>query len=314
MKIVIDVDRLLREGRITPEQCDYLKSLALEETGSLAFNILVGFGVIATAGGFLAMAPSTELTTGVSALLAVAGSVISSRYRREWGVLGAMLLLVGSLTAAGGILALTEGSWLGFLIVTLVCGVGSVAGRSGLLASMAVLSLSATAGAMMAYEHAAYFLAIRQPTLTVFLFSAIGIGCFQLSKHLRPDFERLAIIAARTCLFVVNLGFWVGSLWGDSLTQQTNVWSFGAKALIPDLVFVIGWAVALIAVGLWAVKADRRWVVNLSAVFGAIHFYTQYFERLGPNPVAILMAGVIALGIAFALVRYNRSSRAVAAA
>jgi len=42
------------------------------------------------------------------------------------------------------------------------------------------------------------------------------------------------------------------------------------------------------------------------AVFGAIHFYTQYFERLGASPGSILFAGLAALGIAFAIFRYNK--------
>ena len=50
MKIVIDVDKLLEEGRITTEEYERLNALAVQETGSLAFNILIDFGVIATAG------------------------------------------------------------------------------------------------------------------------------------------------------------------------------------------------------------------------------------------------------------------------
>ena len=72
------------------------------------------------------------------------------------------------------------------------------------------------------------------------------------------------------------------------------------------MAFAAVWAVALIAVGVWAVRANRRWLVNIVAVFGVIHFYTQWFERLGPQPIAILIAGVIALGVALGLWRLNR--------
>jgi iron complex transport system permease protein len=67
------------------------------------------------------------------------------------------------------------------------------------------------------------------------------------------------------------------------------------------------WALALITTGVWAARENRRWVVNLVAVFGSIHFYTQYFERLGASPESIVVAGLAAIGIALALVRYNRS-------
>lgn len=313
MKIVIDVDKLLQEGRITSEECARLKSLAVQETASLAFNILIGFGVIATAGGGLALLPHGATAVVLGFALAVAGVFLSARYVKEWGLLGSMLLLVGAITAAGGILYWSEGGFVGFLAVTVLCLGASALARSGLLAAMSVLSLAATVGAMTAYGHATYMLAIRQPTMTVCLFSLLSLASYHLSKTLTFEYQRLATIFARTSLFVVNLGFWVGSLWGDSLWHQRDVWRFRSGAVIPDWVFVIGWTAGLIATGLWAARNNRRWVVNLLAVFAAIHFYTQYFERLGPSPGSIMFAGFLALGIAFVLVRYNKNARTAAA-
>jgi hypothetical protein len=126
-----------------------------------------------------------------------------------------------------------------------------------------------------------------------------------VSLRVGKDYRPLAIVAARTSLFLVNFGFWVGSLWGDQLASRT-AWTFPRKEPVPDWVFVIGWAVALIATGIWAAKRNKRWVVNLVAVFGATHFYTQYFERLGASPTTVLIAGLVALGIAFLMVHYNR--------
>jgi iron complex transport system permease protein len=306
MKIVIDVDKLLKEGRISTEEYERLNALAVQETGSLAFNILIGFGVIATAWGALALLPSGPTAILLGFLLSAGGVYLSTSYAEEWGLLGSMLLLVGSNTAAGGILFVTQGGFVGFLIVTLLCVVGSVLAKSSLLAALAVLSLSSAVGAMTAYGHATYMLAIRQPSVTVALFSLLALGSYQWSKVLAMDYQRLAIIVARTSLFVVNLGFWVGSLWGDSLWYQRDVWTFRSGAVVPDWVFVVGWAVGLVATGVWAARLNKRWVVNLLAVFGAIHFYTQYFERLGASPGSILFAGLAALGIAFAIFRYNK--------
>jgi hypothetical protein len=72
--------------------------------------------------------------------------------------------------------------------------------------------------------------------------------------------------------------------------------------------------VALIAVAAWAVRANRRWVVNLAAVFGAIHFYTQWFERLGATPVSVLAGGVLVLGFAVLAWKLNRKAEAMPAA
>ena len=68
---------------------------------------------------------------------------------------------------------------------------------------------------------------------------------------------------------------------------------------------------ALIGTGSWAVRLNRRWVVNTVAVFGAFHFYTQYFERMGASPATLVVGGVIALGFAVGLARYNRTIAAL---
>lgn len=173
VKVTLDLDKLLRQKRISPEEYARLKSLAAADTGSLALNIFLGFGVIATAVGALA------------------------------------------------------------------------------------------------FVHSAH-------------------------------------TSSRTSLFLVNFGFWVGSLWGDSPGSSSGE-SFGHGESIPAGMFAIAWAAALLMTGMWAARENRRRVVNLVAVFGAIHFYTQYFERLGASPGTIVLAGLAAIGLALALVRYNRS-------
>jgi hypothetical protein len=58
---VIDDDNLLADGRINGEEYIRLKDMSVEETGSLGFNILIDFGVIATADGALALLPDWRL-------------------------------------------------------------------------------------------------------------------------------------------------------------------------------------------------------------------------------------------------------------
>ncbi len=314
MKVVLDIDKLLMEGRLTEAEYARLREFAAEDTGSLAFNILISFGVVATAGGALALVRSAAASILLGVVLSVAGIAIRAKYIRQWGVLGSILLLVGSIMAAGGIVIRTEGGVAGFLTVTALCLAGGIWAKSGLLVAMAALALSATAGAATAYEHAMYALVIRQPAVTVVLFSLLSWLAYMLSLRLTGDYQRLAVVFARTSLFLVNLGFWVGSLWGDSLWRQRDVWNFRSGDVIPDWVFVVGWAIGLVATGVWAVRRNKRWVVNLLAVFGAIHFYTQYFERLGASPESILVGGLVAVGIAVAIARYNAGLKAPALA
>jgi hypothetical protein len=78
------------------------------------------------------------------------------------------------------------------------------------------------------------------------------------------------------------------------------------KIVIPDYVFSIAWALVLIGAVVWGMRSNRAWLVNVAAVFGAIHFYTQWFERLGATPVSILVGGVALLLAAMLLRRLNR--------
>ena len=74
---------------------------------------------------------------------------------------------------------------------------------------------------------------------------------------------------------------------------------------MPQIAFIVGWAVVIAAVGAWAARANRRWVVTTAAAFGAIEFYTQWFERLGAEPWAIIIGGLTVVAFAIALWRYN---------
>jgi len=311
VKITLDVDRLVGEGKITREESVRLKELALQETGSQGLNLLIGFGVLATTGGALALLRSAPASIALGGALEAAGIALSARYQREWGTLGLILLLVGALTASGGILIYTDGKIEGYVAVTVICAVVGIVARSGMLIAMAVIGLSACLGAATNYYHASYELVIRQPALTVVAFTVLALATYRLALRQAPETERLAVIASRTSLILVNFGFWVGSLWGDSLWFRPPSWSLGSGELIPDWAFAVVWAVALIGTGIWAVRRNRRWVVNTVAVFGAFHFYTQYFERMGASPATLVVGGVIALGFAVGLARYNRAIAAL---
>ncbi len=301
MKVTLDLTRLRAEGRITAEEHDRLLALSTKEGASLAINILIGFGVAAVSLAALALVPDPRAALALGGLMLAGGTGLLARLP-AWRVLGAILVLVGALLFCGGLVVLQEGSAASFLTVTAVFAVAALLSGSGLLAVLAVFGLSGALDARAGYSHAVYSIAIPEPAATVLVFSTLAFGLYRLSKHLPPAAERLALIGARTALFLVNLGFWVGSLWGDE-TQFGMRESFGRS--IPAEAFVIGWALGLLAVGAWAVRENRRWVLNLAAIFGGIHFYTQWFERLGATPLSLLAAGLVLLAIAFGLWRWN---------
>lgn len=297
MKVTLDLDALLEQGEITQIEFEKFHRLAAHGTTSLAFNILIAFGVIAVSGASLALLPSAHTAIFVGLLVASLGIGLISSGETQWRVLANICVLVGALLAGGGVVAIGKGSVGSFLLIaTAFTGAGILA-RSGLLIALAVLALSACIGARTWYQHASYFLAIQEPTLTVGLFTTLAILAYQISKHVPSEYEGLALMGARISVFLVNFGFWIGSLWGDR-TLQGNI-------LTSRLTFSVLWAFALAATGAWAWSRNRRWVVNVVAVFGAIHFYTQWFERLGASPGSVLTAGVVALGFALGLRTLN---------
>lgn len=310
MKITLDLSKLVEEGKLTPAEADRLQGLAGRDTGSLGINILVGFGVVAVAAGLGALVPNVATAFVIGAAVFALGLGLTLTGAQQWWLLAQICTVAGALIFCGALLTYYVGALHALLIVTALLAVGGIIARSGLLIAASVIALGACLGARAGYWHATYALAIYEPLITVVLFSAIALATFWLSHRLPADYERLALMASRTAVLMVNFGFWIGSLWGDRLLLLRGYQRGGGPrpdVVIPDWVFGIGWAAALIAIGIWGVRANRRWVVNVAAVFGAIHFYTQWFERLGAEPLSVLLAGLITLGCALALWRFNRS-------
>lgn len=316
MKITLDISKLVEQGKLSSEEAARLTALASHETGSLGINILVGFGVVAVALGAAALVPTPLTAVVLGIQLAAAGLAVQANRLEQWSVLGTICLVIGALMFCGGVAAFGEGSLASMLIITAALAAIAVAARSSLLAALAVLAASACLGARTGYSHAMYSLAIFEPTLTIVLFSAIAYAAYRVSKQVPADYERIALTASRTSILLVNFGFWIGSLWGDPLilltkmSDKTPATSRLDAIVIPHTVFSIAWAVVLIAAALWAIRVNRRWLVNVAAVFGAIHFYTQWFEKLGATPVSVLLGGVVMLAIAFALWTFNKRAAA----
>jgi len=314
MKITLDLSKLVEENKLTAAEADRLRALAAHDTGSLAINVLVGFGVAAVSAGALAVVPTpaTALVLGL-AVFAI-GLALSLTGNEQWTLLAQICLVIGALMFCGAVLALGKGALSALLIVTAALAAAAIGARSGLLMAAAVLALGACLGARAGYWHATYALAIYEPAVTVVLFSALALATYLVSKRLPAEYERLALIAARTSVFMVNFGFWIGSLWGDNLRLIRSLMyddpdiltTTSGPDIISPVVFAAGWAIALLGVGLWGMQANRRWVVNVAAVFGAIHFYTQWFDKLGPQPLSFIFGGLLMLVFAFALWSFNR--------
>ena len=299
MKVTLDLTKLLEEGRITREEHDRLSRLGAAGTGSLAFNILLGFGVMAVSAGAVALVPTAITGIVLGAIVLGAGLSLYAARAAQWELFAHICTLVGAIGLAAGVVIEAEGAAWAFFAITVGFAATGIMARSGLLIVLAVLALSSSIGARTAYMHASYFIGVEEPTLTIVAFGILALACYRASKVLPSAFERLALQAARTSLLLVNLGFWIGSLWGDDSEL------LGIR--LNDGIFILLWAAGLLAVGVWGAQQNRRWIVNSAAIFGAIHFYTQWFERLGANPGSVLLAGILALAFAIGFWRFNRA-------
>jgi iron complex transport system permease protein len=311
MKIVLDLTKLVHEGKLTPTQAEELKLLAARDTGLLAINILMAFGTVAVAAGVLFLVPSLSTAAAIAVLLIAGGLALSYGAGPRWTILGTATVVVGALWLSGVGIAYADGRWPGFAVATAMCLAGAVAIRSSLLSALAALALAAALGSSTAYETATYILIVREPTLTIVCFGLLAWGAYLIALRVPTDYEPIALMFARISLVLVNFGFWVGSLWGDD-PGKGWLWRDGDGPIhLPDMGFVVAWAIGLITVGVWAARANRRFVVNTAAAFFAINFYTQYFTRLGADPLSIALAGLIVIGIAVGLWRYNAAIRPV---
>jgi hypothetical protein len=134
------------------------------------------------------------------------------------------------------------------------------------------------------YNRLRKFAAEATVSLALNLFLAIGIAARPVKSF------------AASAFVIVNLAFWIGSLWGD---RSRFV---GESAMV----FVVTWALFLVFLVAWAAFTHRRWVVTTGTVFAVIHLYTQWFERLSLSPGSVMLAGILVIFIAAGLITYLR--------
>ena len=317
MKIILDVTKLVAEGKLTPAEAERLTALASRDTGTFAINMLLSFGALVVACGVVALAPAAETGIALGVVMIATGLYVARRFAAQWGLLGTAMVIVGALGLCGGTIVWADGRLPGFLVASAVLLVLAPVARSGLLAALAPLALVGLLGSSADSLYHSYTAPADEPTITIVLFSALALGAYLVARRAPPAYEALALVFARVSLLIVNVAFWVGSLWGDRpglSWRRADPGALAAAFRVPDVVFVAAWAAALIAVMVWATRTNRRWLFNTAATFGAIHFITQWFERLGANPLSVILAGLLIVAVAVGLWRYNQAAPAQPAA
>lgn len=329
MRVVLNLKRLLEQKLITAAEAGRLKSFSSSATFQFAVSILMIFGILALAGGILILLTSIEgfdnealLLLGV--VLIGLGTVLG-RVKTEYSLtlVSFVTLVLGAILAAVGIGAEFENLQMAAILAALLFIVVAIIAGSGFLSALSALTLAAVFGGAVGYGFygsGSYSLGLESRSLAIVVFIILGALAYQLSKRFKSGNERLAVIFARMSLVIVNIAFWIGSLFGDKIGEiddskpdfDYSILDGAYTSFLPTLVdtavfvssdfFAVLWAVAIVLTGVWAVRANSTFTLNTVATFAAIHFYSQWFERFGAEEAwTLLVAGGIAVLIGVGL-------------
>ena len=300
---------MLEEGKINQTEYDKLLSLSKNETGSLALNLLIGFGIIMVCVGVITLTQSASTALIMGLLTFLIGLFIQFKGTKEWSVLSSCCSISGVLIFIGGMniwlieAILSESVFLPLamnveILTTFILIASSVFLTSNILAALSILSIAQITGAGTDYFMASYTIWVSSPVVTIVLFSALAFFLYYLSRSTLSRYENILITGSRTSVLVANFGFWVGSLFG------------GGDLEVSSELISMAWALSLIGFAVWGWRANRRWVVIVSSIFGAIHFYTQWFTILEMEPASVVIGGVIAIGIGIGIKRLDSTMKA----
>jgi hypothetical protein len=276
----------------------------------------MSFGAVAVAAGIIALEPTFTTGAALGVALVAIGLAISFFVAEQWGLLGTATTIIGALLLAGGIVGLVEANFAGLTFSALLFLALAVAIRSNFLIALVPLTLAGALGSSTGYMHAVYMLTVNEPSITIAFFALLAGAAYLISQHVGQAYEQLAITFARVSLILVNFGFWIGSLWGDypgRLGCRAKITGCGLTGRRGAPLTYMYRRPPSSSVGPSSPSPLGRGRRATTAVgssplrqsFGAIEFYTQWFERLGAEPWAIIVAGLTIIAFAIVLWRYN---------
>ncbi|MFK7840486.1 MAG: hypothetical protein AB8B83_09190 [Bdellovibrionales bacterium] len=305
-KITLHLKHLLDESKITKEEAERLIGLSEHKSGGSIFrNLMVIFGTLSIVAGFLGLAPNPHVGGAIASLILLGAYALYYNADDSWkfiaqsfgflGTLGVTAWLVYSLNFIEFSSIEKSDIVLMWVLVSCILGLVAFTLHNKVLAALLPLAIAQLVGASAFYTHASYYLSIREPSIAILVFGAIAGLSYFAATRLRGIYDDLCTIISRVALFIVNMAFWIGSLWGDHVGNKISSSGFDPQTslYIGEAYFTVGWALLLLCAVWWGANRGLGYVVNLSIVFLGIHFYTQYFETVGANPIGLLVGGVL---------------------
>jgi iron complex transport system permease protein len=192
MKVTLDLDALVKAGRITPEEAERLKGFAAADTGALGANILYALGATAVACGIAAFLPTLETLVALGVVFFGAGLFIRMQGMARLQLFAQIILVIGALSLCTGLGGLYGDNLLMRVGLTLGLAGAAVLARSGLLAALAVIAFAVTITFDPEMWPPNHFVAV-----VIVALSALVLALYLLSLRLPGDYERLAIIAGQ---------------------------------------------------------------------------------------------------------------------
>ena len=183
IKIVLDITRLVQEGKLTRDEAERLKTLASQDTSTLAINALMVFGAAAVSAGILALNPSFAAGAALGVAFVLVGLAVTFRSSEQWSLLGTATTIIGALLLAGGVVGLLEGAFIGTCFTAALLLALAVLIRSSFLMALVPLAVAAALGSSTGYTHATYMLIVSEPAITIVVFSLLAAAAYFVSQQ-----------------------------------------------------------------------------------------------------------------------------------
>jgi len=183
IKIVLDITRLVEQGKLTAQEAGRLQALARRDTGSLAINEMMSFGAVPVAAGIIALEPAFLTGAALGIALVVIGLAISFFAAEQWGLLGTATTIIGALLLASGVIGFAEADFAGLVFSALLFLALAVAIRSNFLMAFVPLALAGALGSSTGYQHAVYMLTVNEPSITIAFFALLAGAAYLVSQR-----------------------------------------------------------------------------------------------------------------------------------
>lgn len=261
---------------------------------------MVSIGMLVLIGGILALFPgaATALLLGLAALSLGFFLRQKKQTQSEYLLLVHILAVLGNslVTAAIILFFLKQLTWA--VLIAAIISFSNAFIFSNALLMFTGLTFLAGFGSLFPDWQLAQENVFAQPTGHIFGFSALlALGFFM---PWAKNYQNLRQAFFYGCLFFINLAFFIGTITGD-------IWQFFAQDfVIPDDLFSLLWTL-LLALGIFlALSRKNQGLFNFFVAFASLHFYVEFFRRLGFSAETMILAGFLGLAFAFALARLNR--------